>query len=137
MKSFKQFVTEDVDGYVYHVTHTNLVPKILHKGLVPMMKSNWVVAASKARYGNGEIYTFEKLKDAIRWAAKMDWDFYGEMGSGNISILKIKDDKDWEEDEGSPLDKASHEGKWFKKLAAIPKQNIVDVIPVTLELIKD
>jgi hypothetical protein len=101
-----------------------------------MQTSNWTVSATGARYGNGEIYVFEKFKDAIRWATKMDWNFNSKWGSGKISIVSIKDTGEWELDSSSPFEQAGHEGKWLKKMRAIPPEDIVDTIVVTSDVIK-
>lgn len=136
MINFRQLFIENLDNILYHVTYTKNIPKIRKFGLRPMQTSNWTVSATGARYGNGEIYVFEKFKDAIRWATKMDWNFNSKWGSGKISIVSIKDTGEWELDSSSPFEQAGHEGKWLKKMRAIPPEDIVDTIVVTSDVIK-
>jgi hypothetical protein len=126
MKTFKDFLTEMVN-VLYHVTHVKTVPKIRKSGLKPMQTSNWVQAASQERYGAGEIYAFENHRDALRWAAKMDWDFYKEMGSGNIVIISFTNKGEWEVDDASPLDQSGHQGRWFKQYIGVPPEDILNI----------
>ncbi len=116
-------------GSVYHVTHTNLVPKIQKEGLKPMQTSNWVKQGDKSRYGKGEINTFSNAHDALRWAAKMDWAFNQATGSGKVSILKLsRGDEDWKQDkESDPLGQASSKGQWLKYQGGIPPDRIQTV----------
>lgn len=122
---------------LYHVTYTKHINKIRKEGIKPMQTSNWKVASSKKRYGNGEVYAFESKKDAIRWASKMDWAFFKSMGSGNISIVKFaNDDYEWQIDTNSPLEQAGATGKWLKRNESVKPEQILDIEPVTLEVIK-
>jgi hypothetical protein len=132
MKSFKEFLTENY-RLVYHVTSAAKVPKIQVQGLRPMQTSNWLVAGTKERYGRGEIFAFENLKDAYRWAAKMDWEFNKEVGSGKIAILTIQDEGDWEEDTAGSDEQSGSEGKWLKTMRGIPAVNILGVTYFGLE----
>lgn len=121
-------------GYVYHVTHTNLVPKIQKEGLRPMQTTNWLRAGDKSRYGKGEVHSFDHPHDALRWAAKMDWDFHSKTGSGKVSILKVnKGAGNWEEDTGHPLEQASSKGKWLKSMGRIAPKDVVDSVPFKQE----
>lgn len=124
--------------FLYHVTHTRLISKIRKEGLIPMKTSNWVKQGDMSRYGEGEIYAFDNMTDAARWAAKMDWDFNQKMGSGDISIIKFKggEREEWEEDESDPLSRSSAMGKWVKKFTRIMPEDIVGVIPFTEEMAK-
>ncbi len=119
---------------LYHVTFTKYIPIILKDGLLPLQKSNWVTQKSKKRYGNGEVYAFEKKSDAVRWAYKMDWGFFKEMGSGNVSIVRFDgSDQEWEVDEASPLEQAAAEGKWLKRESAVKPNKIIDYEQVKIK----
>lgn len=120
--------------HMFHVTHTKLVDKIKKKGLLMMQTSNWVRAGDRDRYGAGEIYAFEKEADAKRWAARMDWEFNRTMGSGKISIIKMKSSKGWRVDDNDPLSQASAEGKWLKREGRVPAEEIVSHEPFTAEM---
>jgi GNAT superfamily N-acetyltransferase len=124
-------------GELYHVTYTKKVPQIKKKGLLRFQTSNWVQAGNKERYGAGEIYAFEHLDDAIRWASKMDWSFNREVGSGKISIIKFKNAGEWETDPGDPISQAGAMGKWVKSQSAVKPGQIVSSEPLTSEMAKE
>ena len=85
----QEFLTESASGTLYHVTQTKNIPKIKAKGILMMQPTNWLQAGSKERYGSGDVFAFDHLEDAVRWAAKWDWELFNKMGSGNISIIKF------------------------------------------------
>ena len=120
--------------YVYHVTKTENVSKIKEKGILPLQTTNWVRAGDKSRYGKGEIYAFENITDAARWAGKMDWEFNKDMGSGKISIIRIKNTGDWNKDENDPLGQAGAKGSWLTKPSKVGVEHVHDHIPVTTEI---
>lgn len=124
----------EFEDQIYHVTHTKSVPSIMKKGVLPLQKSNWVRAGSKERYGEGEIFAFTNKTDALRWAAKMDWDFNKTIGSGKISILTIANGQDWDIDDADPLSQTTNKGKWLKSRKRIRPEQIIKAEPVTLEM---
>jgi len=119
----------------YHVTQTGNVGKIKSNGIIPFQTSNWIKGTGE-RYGNGEIFVFEKLKDAIRWGGKMDWAQNTEMGTGKISVVEIKDTSDWDIDSSDPLGHAMSDGKWFKRMKAVISDDIGKSFVVTMDKIK-
>jgi len=122
---------------LYHVTLTSRVEAIQEKGLLPMQTSNWIQAGSGQRYGAGEVYAFESKKDAIRWAARWDWQLNKATGTGDVSILEVDSDPDdWQVDENDPLSQAGGEGRWFKRMARIPPEFIGKPSKVTAEAIR-
>ena len=129
-------IVEATGEYLYHVTYTDKIPKIKKEGLIPMKMSNWVTGGGD-RYGKGEIYAFDNMTDAARWAAGMDWDVNKDMGSGKISIIKFRNtSRDWEQDMNDPLKQSSNMGKWWKKFTRIMPEDIVSAIPFTTEMAK-
>jgi hypothetical protein len=133
----KGIVKDPISSYVYHVTRTSYVPSIKKRGLlIQAMPTNWERQGDKSRYGEGEIYTFENIEDALRWAARMDWGVARQTGSGQISVVKIKNTGDWQVDKNDPLGQAGSEGKWFKKIGKIESKDIIDSIPFTSDLAK-
>lgn len=122
-------------GTYYHTTKTSNVSKIKKKGLVPLQTSNWVKGTGE-RYGNGEIFVFEKERDAIRWASKMDWALNTKMGSGKISVIEIHDTEDWDEDSSDPLGHLGSEGKWLKRHKAVAPKDVGRAFPVTIDKVK-
>jgi len=120
---------------LYHVTFTDKIPKILKEGIKPLQTSNWISKGGK-RYGNGEIFSLNNKEDAIRWAAKMDWEFNQQMGSGHISIITFKKSNDWDIDSADPLSQLGNKGNWLKQIGSVKPNDIIQTEPVTIEMIK-
>jgi hypothetical protein len=57
------------------------------------------------------------------------------LGSGNISIVELKKSDGWEIDTADPLSQASNKGKWWKRITAIPKTDIIKTYPLTHDMI--
>lgn len=130
LKNSGKGIYEDGSGELYHVTHTKYVPNIQKNGIRPMgAASNWVQQGSGERYGMGEIYVFTNREDAKKWAGRMDWDFNQTLGSGNISIITLRQpaDQDFEKDEADPMSQAGQQGEWLKTYEPISPENIVSV----------
>ena len=136
--SMKQNIDEaDGSNTFYHCTLTKNVSRIQKSGILPMQTSNWVKAGDKERYGEGQIFAFETLHDAARWAGKWDWEISKNIGSGKVSVVSFKTDpKTWEQDTSDPLSQAGARGKWFKKHGHVPPKDIVDIIPMTNDAIR-
>lgn len=121
----------------YHVTRTQNVDKIKRQGITHFNPSNWVQAGSKERYGEGDIFAFENEKDALRWAAKMDWEFNKQMGSGKVSVVSFRTNpNDWKEDVADPLGQAGAEGRWLKSHTTVKPEDIVASYPVSADRLK-
>jgi hypothetical protein len=126
----------EIGQYIYHVTHTARIPKIQRNGLLPMQKSNWVRAGNNERYGEGEIFAFTSKVDAIRWGARMDWEFNKNMGTGKISIITLRQEGEWAIDDADPLSQATNKGQWIKHVGKVGPENIVEIEPLTSEKIR-
>ena len=121
----------DTDVDLYHVTHTRHVPSIKKRGLTRMNTSNWVKAGDKSRYGEGEVYAFTHENDAQRWAAKMDWEFNKEIGSGKISVVHFKGNREhWERDTSDAPSQAMHKGHWMKSQRPVAPDKIHKIYPL-------
>jgi hypothetical protein len=121
---------------LYHVTHTNKVAAIQAKGLLRFQTSNWAKASGE-RYGQGEVYAFDNLTDAVRWAGKMDWQFHKAMGSGKIAIVAFAPgEHEWEVDNADPLAQAMAKGRWLKSERPVPADLILGSVPVTSQPIR-
>jgi len=116
---------------LYHVTTTANIPQIKKRGILPLQPSNWVQAGTGERYGGGEIFAFDNLRDAQSWAGKMDWEKNKKMGSGKISIIKFTDDSDWEKD---PAPLVAYQGTALKKHGRVKPKNIIDAQPFTTDI---
>ena len=135
MKRFREFINEE-DEHLYHVTHTKHLPSIKKNGIKPMgAASNWIQAGSKERYGKGEVHAFTHRADAHRWGAHMDWENHQEIGSGKISVVKLKKHKDhkFEDDTNDPLSSAGRKGKAIKTTGHIGPEHIVSHEPVSVK----
>jgi hypothetical protein len=133
----RQILTEDELEVLYHVTHTELADKIKAEGLRTMQTSNWLQRGSKERYGEGQVFAFENRIDAIRWAARMDWEFNQATGSGSIAIVTFKPQGEWLVDDADPMSQAMSLGDWFKSYAPQPPESIISVEPVTQDVVQE
>ena len=122
---------------IYHVTFSKVVPHILKEGVLPFQTTNWVRTGDKTRYGNGEVYAFSEMEDAVRWAAKMDWQFHEETGTGEISIITATRGDGWKIDDADPMSQAGRKGDWLKRMERIRPNEITGVAPVTNEMIRE
>lgn len=132
-------IYEVIDQQIlYHVTRTTNVPKILSKGILLLQTTNWVTAGNKERYGSGEIYAFDNKTDAYRWAGKMDWDLFTELGSGKISIIEFsKGNITWEIDNNDPMSQFGRKGNWLKSDMAVKPDQIIKAYPFTNDMAKE
>ena len=128
--------TEEGTKYLYHVTATENVPNIQKKGLTVFNPSNWVEAGSKARLGDAKIYAFENQTDAVKWASKMDWEFNKDMGTGKISVVRLKDTGDWGIDTNDPLGQAMASGKWLNRVGPVKAEHIDTSVAIRPEHVK-
>ena len=122
---------------LYHVTPTAKVSQITSKGILPLQESNWVKGEDGERYGEGEIFAMDNASDAVRWAAKMDWEFNQKMGSGKISIIAFRPGKEkWEVDSADPMSQAANKGHWLKAIGAIKPEQIISSHVLEPQLVK-
>lgn len=97
--------------------------------------SNWANGAGE-RYGEGDVHSFQTLKDAVKWAAKWDWALSDSFGSGKVSIVKFtKDDFSWDTDESDPVSQSGRDKDWLKRAPTVTSSDIIEIIPVTEELV--
>lgn len=139
MKTFKES-TDHEEQHLYHVTHTHHVDSIKKHGLNPMGgPSNWIKAGTGERYGKGEIYTFTHHEDAKRWAMNMDWHHHQGMGTGKVSIIKMKHPTNhpFEKDENDPLEVMTRKGPAYKSMKRIDQKHIVGVQKFDLAALKE
>ena len=121
---------------MYHVTLTEHIPSIQERGILPQGgPSNWTKGNGE-RYGQGDVHAMQSLKDAIKWGSQWDWHLSSQFGSGKISIVKFtNDDNPWETDESDPLSQSGMDEAWLKRVYGIAPENILDIIPLTHELV--
>ena len=135
---FKEFISEDSKRELYHVTKTDLVPRILEKGITGGNPTNFKKAAGGRNGKMGEVFAMTSKKDAARWAAQWEWQLANKFGSGIVSIVTLKDGHEgWKIDASDPVSQAGNEGKWLKKNPCwIKPEQIVGAEPVTIDMIK-
>lgn len=112
----------------YHVTREEHVKKIKKYGLKPRQKGEWTGAFNQDIRQHKGVYVFDNYYDTMKWAFKMQWNNKGDK----IVILKLRstdtdfvDDTHWE----ANLDF----GKWLVKLTAFKPQDLIEIIPFSLE----
>jgi len=133
----REIICEDAKptDVLYHVTHTSKIPSIKKKGITLMNTTNWVQSGSKKRYGSGEIYCYDHELDALRGAARMDWGFNSEMGSGKISVVEFfRSNQKWEQDNNDPLTQFGRKGMWLKMDQPVSPAQIIKTYPFTSEI---
>lgn len=119
---------------LYHVTHTKYVRSIRKRGLLMFARpTNWIKGTSGERHGDGSIYAFDHLDDAVRWAAKMAWDYYGDLGSPKISIVGFDSGDEWEVDGADPLYHDQAKGRWLKARTHVKPEHIRHIWGLTRE----
>ncbi|CAB4852721.1 unannotated protein [freshwater metagenome] len=129
---------DEAGSTLYHVTKTINVPNIQQHGITGMNPTNFK-KASGGQYGNiGEIFCMTSKKDAIRWAAKWEWQLLSKMGTGAVSVVSFTDDpRTWQKDDSDPLGQAGNEGQWLKKHNVhVSPEQIIGAEPVTIDMIK-
>jgi hypothetical protein len=126
MKIFE--VTEPKSSVFYHVTFKSRLKSIMKNGITSGHKRNWNNRFGSKLGSTRLIYLFSDYTSAVRWAARMEWDFR-DQGNPEIVIVRIqftgygRRDEHWEND-----------GSWWTTVDPIPPDQIIDVIPLTLEM---
>ena len=127
---------QESQGSVFHVTYTDKIPAIRQHGLRMFQTTNWSKGEKGGRYGQGGIYSFENIDDAVRWAAKMDWEFNQRMGTGKISVIRVRDTSGWDADENDPLGQAGAKGRWLTRMSGVKPDGLGEAVPVTSDMIR-
>jgi len=100
----------------------------MKNGITSGHKRNWNNRFGSKLGSTRLIYLFSDYTSAVRWAARMEWDFR-DQGNPEIVIIRIqftgygRRDEHWEND-----------GSWWTTVDPIPPDQIIDVIPLTLEM---
>lgn len=127
------------DGLFFHVTTPRRVKKILQTGIEPNHQRRWNNYTGKKLGDRGFVYLISDFTAAVRWAAKVQW----EMGKGGerdktpIDILCVRNiDPTSLEPDTNLEGQLNYPGKWFQMKGTIGPENIVRIISLTPELIK-
>jgi hypothetical protein len=112
------------------------VGRIRKRGILPFQASHWKKLGTGERYGEGEIFAFENERDAIRWAARMDWALNQAMGTGKIAVIEFLSAGKWLTDTADPLGQAASEGRWLKSYAKVAPNQIIGSTRIRLKHIR-
>lgn len=115
---------------LYHVTFTKSIQSIRMAGIKPMCMPNWRKGKVDGEHysGKGEIFAFDIIYDAYRWATRMEWEFFESTGSGKISIVTFRErSRYWKIDDADPLSRAGCFGKWWKKFGSVDPRRIIAI----------
>jgi len=115
---------------LYRVTNSRNKDSILSKGILPMQPGDGLVAFDGGSDGSEYIFAFSNFSNAVKWAVRMDWEFY----MGMVSIEP--DSSKWDADDCSRSYRKFSEGEWKKKRGCVPAPLIYAVVAVDVGLIK-
>lgn len=118
------------DRTFYHVTLNSRLPSIRQTGLSGGKKRLWKNTHGAALGERGAIYLFSDASAAVRWAAKMEYEF-----GKPVSILVLKDIPGGIERDGG-MQLHAQRGTTWKTLRPIPAECIHKIVPLTKDLIR-
>lgn len=120
----------------YHVTTDNRLRSIMATGLEPRRHRRWHNQLGGILGDRGFIYLISDFTEAVRFAAR--WDYHMRVAKKRmqtvILVLRNVPSQGLERDDHIEGQLAGH--TWFKSPATIPPQDIVRVIPLTPDLVK-
>lgn len=122
---FKE-INESVQGkYLYHVTFTKNVPSIVKSGLEQFHPSLWTKGDASTRYNDeAGVFAFEHPEDALKWCAKMEWEFRD--NDPDISILRIHPSDDWDADPTQDIGLMFGKGRPMRSQVNIKASDVLD-----------
>jgi hypothetical protein len=126
-----------VSGPFYHVTTDTRLKSIMTNGLEPGHRRRWKnVFGTKLVGDRGFIYLISNFTEAVRFAAKQDYEHRNEGKRSKTVILVVHNvpTKSLERDPNIEGQLASH--SWFRSNATIKPTDLVRVIPLTDALVK-
>lgn len=116
--------------YFFHVTPATRTAKIRREGLRTGRRSQWRTPLGAKQGDRSCIYLISDYSQAVRWAARMEWD----LENAPIDIIKVRVDSAVEPDDH--WENQMYENSWFKTRENVPKENIVNVRRLTLDMRK-
>ncbi len=122
----------------FHVTTPVRTKKILQSGIEPGHNRRWKGMYHRRPLGDrGYVYLISDFSSAVRWAAKVQWELSKKDRDQPVDILCISNlDPASIEPDPNPEGQLSHGGTWFQMKGTIDRENVVWVVPLTPELIK-
>lgn len=123
-------LAEAAQGIYFHVTLESRLKSIMVSGIQAGRKRMWNNAFGTKLGQRDRIYLFSSLTEAVRWAARMQWEF-----KKPVVILKIANPPGQiEADTGMGLHASS--GTAWTTDETIPATSIVNTIPLTDTLVR-
>jgi hypothetical protein len=121
---------------MYHVTTNNRLKQIMAQGLEPGHHRRWKNSWGARLGDRGFIYLISEFPRAVQFAAKQDYEHRasGKKVKSIILALRNVPSEGLVHDDHIEGQLAGH--TWYKSPATIPPQDIVQVIDLTPEMIK-
>jgi hypothetical protein len=130
------------DKLFFHVTTKRRINSIMQQGIEPTGRHRrWKNAVGGTLGNRGYIYLMSDFTAAVKWAAKMDYDLNPQRTDGkrsqHVVILCLRNvPEDQLEPDPNVEGQMQSPGKWFQMKGTIGPENIVKVIPLTDEMVK-
>ena len=121
---------------MYHVTTDNRLKSIMATGLEPNRHRRWRNTFGAILGERGFIYLISDFTEAVRFAARQDYYHRLEKKRTKTIILCIQHVPAESLELDSHIEGQIAGNTWYKSTATIPPQDIVRVIPLTEELVK-
>ena len=134
MRYFELYENDASTGMYFHVTTQRRVKSIMATGIEPGHNRRWKDQRNTKIGDRKKIYLISDFSQAVRWAAHMEWEFARDKDSdkSEIVIVCVRHPPGLEADP-HPQGQLSYGGSWYQSDSPVPVQDIVQVIPLTLE----
>jgi hypothetical protein len=128
--------TADTGATFYHVTTNTRLKAIQATGLEPGHHRRWKNAFGGHLGDRGFIYLISDYAQAVRWAAKQDYEFRTDGKATKVVILVLNNVPTEGLERDSNIEGQLSGHTWYRSRATIPPADIVRVIPLTDDMIK-
>jgi hypothetical protein len=121
----------------FHVTTRHRLKSIERNGIEPNHKRRWKTGFGRQLGERGNVYLMSDFTAAVRWAFKMQWEHYNgkpPTPSPYVIICVRENPKNLAPDPHP--ENGLYGNSWFQKNGSIDPQDIMKIIPLTPELIK-
>src|ERR1044072_787479 len=126
-----------VSGPFYHVTTATRLKSIMNHGLEPGHRRRWKNSFGNKLLGDrGYVYLISNFTEAVKWAAKQDYEHRVENKRSKSVILVLHNIPTASIDRDPNIEGQLRGHSWFRSTAAIPSTDIVRAIPLTDALVK-
>jgi hypothetical protein len=125
-----------VSGPFYHVTTDTRLKSIMTNGLEPGHRRRWKNTFGAKLGDRGYIYLISNFTEAVKWAAKQDYEHRIEKKRSKTVILVLHNVPTASIDRDPNIEGQLRGHSWFRSTATVPPTDIVRVIPLSEELVK-